>query len=331
MFTTIYGDIEDGLDFDDVLLMPRGVSNVVSRELVTLTTQYRDKMGGLRELVPIFTAPMKNISEPCVFKIFTDNGIRPIYHRFDSQSSREHNIEKLNDMGGAFGIAVGASERELEFAEEAYNYFHNLEWICIDIANGYLNIFEGLKINIPRSAIITGNVVTKEGFEHLARYSGYVRVGIGSGQQCITREVTGIGCPQITAITNCVLSEENDNTAIVSDGGIRSAADVMKALAFGADYVMIGSLFGSALELDNEYIYGMASKKLQEEYYHSVKSVEGRVTRIDNKRPLQDIISDLFWSIKSACTYLNITNLQSNIIYHNTKPIRINRSSLKYG
>lgn len=74
MSTTIYGDIEDGLDFDDVLLMPRGVSNVVSRELVTLTTQYRDKMGGLRELVPIFTAPMKNISEPCVFKIFTDNG-----------------------------------------------------------------------------------------------------------------------------------------------------------------------------------------------------------------------------------------------------------------
>jgi len=329
MSMTIYGELEEGLDFDDVLLMPRNISNVLSRKDVILTTAYRDKNGRVRELTPIFTAPMKNISEPSVFKIFMDNEIIPIYHRFDSQSSREYNIKKLNTIGGVFGISIGANQKELDFARDAYNSFENLEWICIDIANGYLDIFKNLKIDIPKEAIITGNVVTKEGFRHLSRYSGYVRVGIGSGQQCTTREVTGIGCPQITAISNCVLSEDENTAAIISDGGIRSAADVMKAIAFGADHVMIGSLFGSALELDNEYIYGTASKRLQEEYYHNVRSVEGRVTHVNDKRPLQEIISNLFWNIKSACTYLNISNLKSDSIYFNTKAIKINRSSLK--
>ena len=208
--------------------------------------------------------------------------------------------------------------------------------ILVDIANGHISKLHKLCKKFVKNkkdknhVLMVGNIANPKTYKELAKIGvDYVRVGIGSGQQCTTREVTGIGCPQITAISNCVLSEDENTAAIISDGGIRSAADVMKAIAFGADHVMIGSLFGSALELDNEYIYGTASKRLQEEYYHNVRSVEGRVTHVNDKRPLQEIISNLFWNIKSACTYLNISNLKSDSIYFNTKAIKINRSSLK--
>jgi len=147
-----------------------------------------------------------------------------------------------------------------------------------------------------------------------------VRVGIGGGGLCSTRNVTGIGCPQLTAIDNCKVNHRqlrnglipSHNCKVISDGGIRSSGDIVKALAFGADAVMIGSLFGHAKEASNNgIIYGMASRKLQEEYYHGpIKSIEGIEKSIEKNTTVLDIVSELEWGIRSACTYLNCSNIK---------------------
>ena len=289
-----------GIDFDDIFILPK-VSEVFSRTQVNLYESYITRDGKEVNLLPIFVAPMKRISEPEIFPVFMEYGFKPILHRFFSLEQREQAVESLSKLGKPFGISVGSSEEELRFGERLFNTYQ-IEWVCIDVANGYVL---NPKTSIPKKNLIGGNVVTKDGYNHLLKYMDNIRVGIGSGQQCTTRLKTGIGCPQLTAIGYCA----NLGGNLISDGGIRTAADIIKALIFGANNVMIGSLFGSAAELRNDYICGMASEFLQKEFYQEVKSIEGRKTKIETKVPLRNLIENLLWNLRSSCTYLNLKNL----------------------
>jgi IMP dehydrogenase len=160
---------------------------------------------------------------------------------------------------------------------------------------------------------MVGNVATYESARILADAGAdMIRVGIGNGALCTTRNVTGVGVPQLTALDNC----KDVDAIIVCDGGIRNSGDAVKALAAGADVLMMGSPFARTYEsANNGIIYGQASRKLQEEYYHSVKSVEGLEKEIEKDISLADLISEYTWGMRSAFTYLdagNIKELQKN-------------------
>jgi len=300
----------NGYDFDDVLILPVN-SKVEHRDDVDISVDF----GTFKLKFPIIVSPMKGIISLDLISVLSDLGGIGIFHRFQSRDDLLHGISIAKARGNKFGISVGLND---PFYKVLLGY--QPEIICIDVANGYLSsvqkfakeVSDYIKLTKSKTLLMAGNVVEENGTQSLIKAGvNLVRVGIGNGGLCTTRNVTGVGCPQLTAVDRCSNALTESGTFIISDGGIRNSGDIVKALTFGADCVMIGGMFGRTYESShNGLIYGMASRNLQEEYYHSVKSVEGMEMKIDKNISAKDLIDELCWGIKSACTYLNARNLK---------------------
>lgn len=307
------------LDYDDVLLLPQRTS-IESRDDVVIydSNPYIT--------YPIFMSPMKNISEPeMVIRIAELGGVGILHRFFTNEDDRYDAVSKistsLDKFTHSFGVAVGVKNihHEIDFAEHSINM--GASFVCVDAANGYMDKIvrvvdelNFLKSKYPKFYIISGNVVDAIGVSSLAKAgSDYVRVGIGGGSLCSTRNFTGIGCPMLTAIEESALAKQNYPVKIIADGGIRSSGEAMKAFAFGADAVMVGGLFGRAIEANNGgVIYGMSSAKLQSEMGKEIKSNEGLVKQIPQSdlRPISEIFNEFLYGIKSGLSYLNCRSLQ---------------------
>jgi IMP dehydrogenase len=299
-----------GYDFDDLLLIPR-LSTVNSRDDVDLSVEITKDLI-LR--IPIIASPMKGItSKELIVKLAKLGGIGIVHRFFDNLHSLEKEYNYIADRTNNWGAAIGINEIEkLDLA-----LFYGAKIICVDVANGYT---ESLKHFVRQVAdyilsknnnavVMAGNVVTEDGFYSLASNGAtLVRVGIGNGGLCTTRNITGVGIPQLTAVELCTATALS--SICVSDGGIRNSGDAVKVLAMGAKLVMLGSLLGQTYESShNGVIYGMASRKLQEEYYHGVKSVEGIEKIQEKKMSLEDFIKEFTYGIRSAMTYMNAQDL----------------------
>ncbi|RME63904.1 MAG: IMP dehydrogenase, partial [Caldilineae bacterium] len=151
------------------------------------------------------------------------------------------------------GAAIGVGEHELRRAEALLEA--GADVIVLDIAHGHadhcIEMLQALRSRFPQAQIIAGNVATGAGAVDLVEAGAdAVKVGIGPGSICTTRVVTGFGVPQLTAIMDCAaaLRAAGLDAPIIADGGIRTSGDLVKALAAGADTVMIGSLFAGCEE-----------------------------------------------------------------------------------
>jgi IMP dehydrogenase len=188
------------------------------------------------------------------------------------------------------------------------------------------------------SCIMAGNVATYAGADYLASCSAdIVKVGIGGGSVCTTRIKTGFGVPNLTAIKNC----SRVDRSVVADGGIRYAGDIVKALAFGADFVMVGSMLAgtrptpgpviSKKGRDGEQIKvktyrGMASSDVQQEYHGGIaewKTAEGVATEVAYREDENEIIADIIGGLRSGLTYggaATIEELQRKLDYIEITP-----------
>lgn len=165
---------------------------------------------------------------------------------------------------------------------------------------------------------MAGNVATYAGADYLASLSAdIIKVGIGGGAVCTTRIKTGFGVPNLTAIRNSARVDRS----IVADGGIRSPGDIVKALAFGADFVMIGSMLagtrptpGAVIKRKNEHgedvrvksYRGMASSEVQDEYHGGMaewKTAEGVSLDVAYSENEEAIIADIVGGLRSGLTY----------------------------
>lgn len=298
--------------YDDVLIKPIS-SELNSRDEVDLTIKLGEPLNPVISLsAPIIASPMKGITSPEVLVELDRLGVMGVLHRFyDNHSWWWSGFYYVKARANNWGVAVGLGDIHIarRMVEEG------APLICVDVANGYLDnvatFCNKLNNNIVsggyNTLVMAGNVVTTKGANKLADAGvDLIRVGIGSGNLCITRQVTGVGIPQISALQDC---DNSYATYLVADGGIKNSGDIVKALVAGADLVMVGSLFGKAYEAPNGgSIYGMASRRLQEEYYHTVKSVEGVEKAISKEYSLEHLVNELIWGIKSAYTYLNAKN-----------------------
>ena len=200
----------------------------------------------------------------------------------------------------------------------------NCKWICIDVANGYMeqvvNFCKKVRATFQDKIIVAGNVASREMVEELIINGkvDVVKVGIGPGSACLTRLKTGVGVPQLSAIIECADAAHGLGGYIIGDGGITCPGDMSKAFGGGADFVMCGGVFaghdenpGSIVEEDGEkykLFYGMSSQHAMEKHYgkmENYRSSEGRCIKVKYKGSLDKTILDYLGGIRSTCAYIN--------------------------
>ncbi|MFA7241757.1 MAG: IMP dehydrogenase [Sulfuricellaceae bacterium] len=174
----------------------------------------------------------------------------------DIQKSSEHPLASKDQFGrlragAAVGVGEGTEERVEKLAEAG------VDVIVVDTAHGHsqgvLNRVQWVKKHFPQVQVIGGNIATGDAGRALMDHGAdAVKVGIGPGSICTTRIVAGVGVPQITAIENVAKALEGSGVPVIGDGGIRYSGDISKAIAAGADSVMIGGLFGGTEEAPGE-------------------------------------------------------------------------------
>jgi IMP dehydrogenase len=220
--------------------------------------------------------------------------------------------------------AIGSGDDFLERAEELIRM--KVDVIAIDSAHGHsqrvMDAIKRLKCKFPEVELLAGNVASYEGARDLIRLGADgIKVGIGPGSICTTRVVSGAGVPQITAISQCAKATREANIPLISDGGVKYSGDVTKAIAAGADSVMIGSLLAGTDESPGETILyqgrtfksyrgmgsmGAMSQGSSERYFQSTNGKlvpEGIEGRVPYKGPLSEMAYQLIGGLRAGMGY----------------------------
>lgn len=319
-------NIQDALCFDDVLLVPQH-SEIATRSTVDISVDLR---GLGRIVLPIISSPMDTVTGSRLAKRIAELGGLGIIHRYntiDEQcnevSNTAHTLgfpDLTHHAGAAVGITGDFIERASRLVESGANV------ICVDVAHGdhvvALNAIEKLRSVLGYSVhIMAGNVATREGFDRLVRAGAdSVRVGIGGGSICSTRIQTGHGVPTLWSVMDCAASENSGTVSIIADGGIKTSGDIVKALAAGADAVMLGSLLsgtdetpeGTVLRIDgktHKRYRGMASIEAQVEWRGHAASEEGVSAWVESKGSLEKVLASLEKGIRSGLSYSGATSI----------------------
>jgi len=311
--------IKEAITFEDVLLIPR-YSSIESRTEINISSKLSDRHS-LR--LPIISSPMDTISESPMAHSMDLAGGMSVIHRYNSIEEQCKHIECLPTdviVGAAIGMTGDYIDRACALWDSGCRI------LCIDVAHGHHNMMRHSLKTLRNTfgteiTIIAGNVATKQGFDDLADWGAdAIRVGIGGGSICSTRIQTGHGVPTLQSIIDC--SQTDKDVALIADGGIRTSGDIVKALAAGADFVMIGSLLAGADEtpgkayLDVETgsrrkVYrGMASKEAQIDWRGHASSVEGVTSSVPMKGPVSGILKDLERGIRSGLSYSGATTIR---------------------
>ena len=205
-----------------------------------------------------------------------------------------------------------------------------VQGICVDVANGHnelcIRAVEDIGRRNSKVRIMAGNVCTYEGARDLAAAGAHsIRIGVGPGSLCTTRLITGHGVPQLSAIENCLkIKLDYPDVALIADGGIRTSGDVVKALAIGADCVMLGSLLAGTTESPGEwleedgrlfkYYHGMASEAGRKKWFDKSKAGlpnEGVSTKVPYLgKSASKIIEGLCQSVKVGLSYSGARNIE---------------------
>jgi IMP dehydrogenase len=248
------------------------------------------------------------------------------------------------------GAAIGATGDSLERAQELVR--KKVDVIAIDTAHGHsgrvMDAVRAIKRKLPDVQLITGNVATYEGARELISLGvDGVKVGIGPGSICTTRVVSGAGVPQITAIMNCARAAREAGVPLIADGGVKYSGDLTKAIAAGANTVMIGSLFAGTDESPGETILyqgrifksyrgmgslgamaiGSSDRYAQDPNSKLVpEGIEGRVAA---KGPLAELVYQLVGGLRAGMGYCgcrNIGQLQENARFLRVSPAGLRES-----
>jgi IMP dehydrogenase len=308
-----------GLSYDDVLIVPK-YSKIKTRTKVDVSATM-DKYTKLD--VPLIAAPMDTVCGVDMAKALYLNGAIGILHRYNSIEEQVAMFGDVREANAECGVAIGATGDFMDRAEALFTV--GCEFFCIDTAHGHhLHVKKAitdLKAIFHNNVhIMAGNVATALACEDLQEWGAdSVRVGIGGGSCCSTRIVTGHGVPNFTAVQECAAADTG--LTIVADGGIRSSGDAVKALAAGADIVMVGSLLAGTDEAPGKLkrdkknksykeLRGMASEKAQKDWRGQASVVEGVSHRVPYKGPVEKIIKDFASGISSGLSYSGVKNIK---------------------
>ena len=331
-------NLKKELDFNDVLILPQS-NDMYSRSQVRLEREFHFCNFHTNKIVkwtgiPIIAANMDTTGTFEVCAVLQKYKMVTALNKFYTISDYKANNIQLDPE--YFMVSTGISDENMENLIEIMGYT-NCRWICIDVANGYMQTFvnfcKTVRSLFPDKIIVAGNVVTGSMVHKLALEGGVdiIKVGIGSGSACLTRRQTGVGRPQLQTIIECVETcknmrnepNVNMNAYIVSDGGIRYPGDMSKAFGAGAHFVMLGGVFSGHDENPGEIIeengqkyklfYGMSSSFAMEKYFGKMedyRSSEGAVIKVPYKGPIEKTVKDFLGGLRSTCTYVGAATLE---------------------
>ena len=317
---------EPAITFDDVLLIP-AYNHHESRRIVEIGMM--DKSGKLQLELPILTANMDTVTDDAMADFIGQRGGIGVLHRF---SSIEENVAMFRRCRFPAFVSVGTAEAEMERVEALRDA--GASYFCVDVAHGHAKyvgkMIKRMRQMLPNECIMAGNVATYAGADYLASvHADIIKVGIGPGSVCTTRIKTGFGVPQLTAIQECARADRS----IVADGGIRTPGDIVKALAFGADFAMIGGMLAGTRPTPGEPIRdaegrpthkvyrGMASKEAADDHLGGLtgwKTAEGVATKVPYREDEEEILADIVGGLRSGLTYAGaatIRELQRKLNY----------------
>jgi IMP dehydrogenase len=309
---------KEHIGFDDILLVPQ-YSEIESRKDVSLKT---DIGNGLILDMPMIAAPMDTVCEWEMVEAMDRAGGLGILHRYMTIEEQCSMVKMSRSQTGIknVGGSVGARNSFIEDAEKLQGAGANI--ILIDVANGHnqnaVNAVKSLRKVLNKDThLMAGNVATWDGFARLAEAGAdSIRVGIGGGSACTTRVVSAHGVPTLSSILD--IRERvayGEGPAIIADGGIRNSGDAAKALAAGANALMIGRILAGTTEspgevLDGYKVFrGMASREAQEAGRGIVSGVEGISTTVPYVGSVVHVINDFKAGLSSALSYTGVDNL----------------------
>lgn len=341
------------LSYNDVLLLPHR-SDLTSRNdaKIDLSTKFTSN---INLNTPILSANMDTISEADMVLAMASHGGFGILHRFYNDKERfRADVEKIVTKYSGIAFSIGTNPDDLSIVNDITKIYEKAQIVvCVDVANGHLRksldqISKLRKTFGSRIQIIGGNVCTPQGVMDLVSHGvDAVKIGIGGGSLCSTRLVTGHGMPMLTSIIQArqTINALQSNVAIIADGGIKTSGDIVKALAAGADSVMVGGLLAATVETpgpryiktssfnglwkyeeldlvnNTEEAYkefnfiqykkyrGQSSKDFMDSIEKVNVAPEGEHTYLPCRGPVGDILKNLIGGIRSGMTYTGAKNL----------------------
>ena len=265
---------------------------------------------GKKFLLPVIPANMKSVIDMHTCEWMSSHGFFYIMHRFDRDLAEDvANAQDWDNISFSVGVKTEGKMAVLKISKRK----HRVDYLTIDIAHGYSlrmkRMIEYIKNYLPDTKIIAGNVATKDAVRELASWGAdIVKVGIGQGSPCTTKDKTGFTMPMFTCVQNC---SNEAIVPIIADGGIRCNGDIAKALVAGATMVMAGSMFAACTDspasliningINHKAYFGSASA---ENKGHN-NNIEGKLNNIPNNgmtygEKLNEITQDLQSSISYA-------------------------------
>lgn len=340
------------LDFDDVLLVPQR-SKTASRKQVNLEREFTFYHSSrVWRGVPLMIANMDTTGT-------WQMSVSGIEHKAVTCLHKHYTAEDYSACWRSTDyqwMSIGIKDSDVCMLANVIRSGKRVPNLCIDVANGYTDDFVNFCAKIRKTIgkgpiIMAGNVCTPEMVQELILHGGVdiVKIGIGPGSACTTRLKTGCGYPQLAAINECshaahgLKSSTGRLGLICADGGCRIPADICKAYAAGADFVMIGGMVAGCSECEGEWeyeyqchnkngswwqsqdpgyeterrktslkFYGMSSTKAQEKYtgVETYRTSEGRVKTVEHKGPMSNVILDIYGGLRSSCAYIGATCLK---------------------
>ena len=264
----------------------------------------------------------------------------------DFPNACKDGLERLR-VGAAIGVGKDMQDRLKKLTDA------ETDVIVVDTAHGHskmvIDAIKSIRKQYPKLQLIAGNIATKEAAKALVKAGvDAIKVGIGPGSICTTRIVAGVGVPQITAISEAASAVRGTTVKVIADGGIRFSGDISKALAAGADSVMLGSLFAGTTEAPGEIeLYlgrtyknyrGMGSigamkSGSSERYFQGNETTsdkfvpEGIEGRVPYKGGLANILHQLLGGIRSSMGYLGCSNIKE--LHTKAKFVKITNAGMK--
>jgi len=328
------GPIKEAFTFDDVTLAPN-YSEIMPSDVVTETVLSKY----LTLKIPLLSSAMDTVTESKMAIAIAKAGGIGVIHRNLNIKNQILEIRKVKSKDLLVGAAVGAGPVEIKRAEAILK--EKIDLIVVDTAHGHTKkvaeiIKKIKKIKPKKTTLCAGNIATAEAAKFLEKLAvDVIKVGIGPGSICTTRLVAGIGVPQLSAIIEAKKGLKSKNVKIISDGGIKFSGDLAKALAAGADAIMIGSLFAGTTETPGKLIkkkgqlyksfrgmgsVGAMNKGSADRYFQKIQKKkskyvpEGVEGLVKFKGKVENVVYKLVGGLRSSMGYLGtkkIVNLRN--------------------